>query len=538
MSPATLTRPTGASSRWGRWVTPRRPSLLALAVVGVLVLLVYDQAHLVLAHSRHWANEDHTLLWLAARDLGSFRFYQPNLYGQAYFTNFGTIPTEVLRRLGVGLATAGASSSALLAVSSWLVLGAAAWRRGHRLVGLLAVAAPVALSTDSLLAASSAGGRDAGAFLACLGVAILIWSPRSARHVALFAVFAGLGVVWDFSSAFLVAPAAVYALILNWPHRRVLLAGAAGALPAATWLVLTGLFYRSRPDYNWFKKGDYHPDVRLFSTAVTHLSHYLGPAEPELARWWVIPLVAGVALAAVLVATRKAVYVAPAVVAVLGFLYALSTNKITFAVDSVYLWTGRFFLAVPFLLLFLTYLVAESGALRLSPRRSLVAVATLVTLVVATFVVRQATFDDRMVDVVAVSRRDLFAQVTSVDGIEQRCAELVGLARRSGTDLLLFRNEVINPYACNALYYGAIKTVAPSVDRRAWRLNDEERIRRTRVVVVDADRAWCDQVYEKLALACDANTGVPGAVVLHFPAQPVLRLWRQLGEPFRLPPTH
>jgi hypothetical protein len=123
-----------------------------------------------------------------------------------------------------------------------------------------------------------------------------------------------------------------------------------------------------------------------------------------------------------------------------------------------------------------------------------------------------------------------------VNGIEERCAELVGLARRSGTDLLLFRNEVINPYACNALYYGQIKSVAPSVDRRAWRLDDEERLRRTVVVVVDADQAWCDQVYEKLHFVCDAHTGVPGAVVLRFPPQPVLRIWRQLGEPFRLRP--
>src|SRR5260370_24236198 len=112
-------------------------------------------------------NEDHGRLGLGGRDLGLLRFYQPNFYGQSYFTMFSAIPTEVLRRLGAALPTAGAASSALLAVGSWLLLGGAAWRRGHRVVAVLAVAAPVVLSTDSLLAASSAGGPGAGSFLAC-----------------------------------------------------------------------------------------------------------------------------------------------------------------------------------------------------------------------------------------------------------------------------------------------------------------------------------------------------------------------------------
>lgn len=533
---ATLTRAAGeASSRWARRAAQLR-SWMTIAVVGVLTLLVYDQAHLILAHARRWANEDHTLLWLGARDLGSFRFYQPNFYGQSYFTMFGAIPTELLRRVGVSLATAGASSSALLAISSWLVLGAAAWRRGHRVVGLLAVCAPIVLSTDSLLAASSAGGRDAGSFMACVGVAILLWSPRSARHVALFVAIAGLGVVWDFGSALLVAPAATYALMLNRSDRRAFVAGATGTIPAVAWLMASWVFYHAHPDYDSFKKGDFTPRLRELWTALTHVARYVAPVEPELARWFVVPLVVWVVITVVLVATRKAVFAVPAIAAVGAFLCALSSNKITFAVDAVYLWNGRFFLALPFLFVFLAYLVAESGVIRLSSGRASVVVASVLVLVVATFVVRQVTFDQRMAGVVQLSRQDLFAQVTPVRGIEGRCADLAALARRDRTDLLVFRNEVVNPYACNALYYGQVKTVAPSIERRTWRLNDEARLPRQRVVVVDADQAWCDQVRAKLQLGCDAKTGVPGAVLLDFPRQPFLPLWRRLGEPVRLRP--
>ena len=142
-----------------------------------------------------------------------------------------------------------------------------------------------------------------------------------------------------------------------------------------------------------------------------------------------------------------------------------------------------------------------------------------------------------MAGVVSLSRKDVYARAYPVSWIEARCAHLVALARRAGTDLLMFRTEVIEPYACNALYYGQIKTLTPATERRTWRLNDEERIPRHRVVVVDADQNWCELVRQNLQLGCDANTGVSGAVILDFPRQPVLPLWRRLGEPVRLRPV-
>jgi len=509
----------------------RRHAVLGAAAV-VLGLLAVDQVHLLLAHSRHWMNEDHALLWLGGRDLGSLRFFQPNFYGQSYFTMFGAIPTEILRRLGVALPTAGAASSALLAIASWLLLAAAAWRRGHRVVAVLAVAAPVVLSTDSLLAASSAGGRDAGSFLACAGTALLLWSPRSYRHVLGFTVLAGLGVAFDFGSALLVVPAAAFALLANRSNRRVLVAGALGLAAPAAWLVGTFLFYRAHPDYDFYKAGSFVPKAHAFTTAVSHVSRYLAPAEPEVARWYVVPLVGMVVLTVLLLRTRRVRYAVPPLIAVVGFLYALSTNKITFAVDAVYLWHGRFFLELPFLLWFLVYLLAESGTVRVTDRRALVALGAVTMAVVATFAVRTATFDHRMANVVRLSQRDAFAGVVSVTGVTQRCDALAAAAPKAGTDLVVFRIDVRLPYACEALHYGELHTLYPRFERRTWRLHDEDRRRRTRIIVGDADQAWCDQIRETVP-DCAPLPGVPGAVTVGFPAQPVVEFWRHLGEPVR-----
>jgi hypothetical protein len=509
----------------------RRTVVVGAAAVALLVLAA-DQAHLVLAHSRHWANEDHTLLWLGARDLGSFRFFQPNFYGQSYFTMFGAVPTEILRRLGVALPTAGAASSALLAVGSWVLLGAAAWRRGHRVVAVLAIGAPVVLSSDSLLAASSAGGRDAGSFLACAGTALLLWSPRSRRHVLAFTLIAGLGVAWDFGSALLVVPAAAFALLANRSDRKTLVTGALGLAAPAAWLLGTFLFYRAHPDYDFYKAGSFAPKAHAFSTAISHVSRYLAPAEPELARWYVVPLVALVVLTVLLLRTRRAMYAAPPLLAIGGFLYALSTNKITFAVNSVYLWHGRFFLELPLLLWFLVYLLAESGSVRVTDGRVLVVLGTTMLLVVGTAGVRTATFDHRMANVVREAQRDAFAAVVPVDTITPRCDQLVTAAQRAHTDLVVFRTEIRLPYACEALHYGKLRTLYPRFERRTWRLRDEDRRQRTRIVVGDADQSFCDQIHETVP-DCATVPGVPGAVSIGFPRQPVVEFWRHLGEPVR-----
>jgi hypothetical protein len=526
--------------RWGIGVAaahqPTRPSRrgrwLAVAAGVVVLVLVADQAHLLLGHSRHWMNEDHALLWLGGHDLLSGHFYQPNFYGQSYFTMFGAIPTEVFRRLGVALPTAGALSSALLAVGSWLLLAAAAWRRGHRVVALLALAAPAVLSTDSLLAASSAGGRDAGSFLACAGTAVLLWSPRSARHVGVFTLVAGLGVAWDFGSALLVVPAAAYALLINRADRRALATGALGLAGPAAWLAGTLLFYRAHSDYDFYKAGSFVPKAHAFSTAISHVSRYLAPAEPEVARWYVIPLVVGVALTVVLLRTRRAAYAVPPLLAIGGFLYALSTNKITFAVSAVYLWHGRFFLELPMLLWFLVYLIVESGVVRVTEGRFATAIGAVVLAVVVTVAVRTITFDHRMASVVRLSQQDAFAGVVSVTGVTQRCAALAFATPAQGTDLVVFRVDVRLPYACEALHYGQLRTLYPRFERRTWRLHDEDRRRRTRVVVGDADPSWCESIQGRVS-SCTALSGVPGAVVLGFPAQPVVELWRHLGEPVR-----
>jgi hypothetical protein len=85
------------------------------AAIGILlVLVVVDRARLTLSYARHWVNEDHTLLWYAARDLGHGRVMQPTFYGESYYTVYESAPAEIARRVGVSLGTGVALATACL----------------------------------------------------------------------------------------------------------------------------------------------------------------------------------------------------------------------------------------------------------------------------------------------------------------------------------------------------------------------------------------------------------------------------------------
>jgi hypothetical protein len=137
-----------------------------------------------------------------------------------------------------------------------------------------------------------------------------------------------------------------------------------------------------------------------------------------------------------------------------------------------------------------------------------------------------------MAEVVRLSQRKGFGAVVPVDVVTQHCDALAAAAHRAGTDLVVFRGDVRLPYACEALHYGELHTLFPRSERRTWRLHEEDRRRRARVLVSDTDQSWCDQIHETIP-GCAPVPGVPGAVTIDFPAQPVVELWRHLGEPLR-----
>jgi len=505
-------------------------------MIVLFVLLVIDQTRLTLGYARHWVNEDHTLLWYAGRDLGRGRFMQPTFYGESYFTVFDALPAELLRRAGVGIAGAMAVGEAILNIGGWPLLAFAAFRRGHRVMAAAALAVPMILTFEFLVASEKGSGGGAGVFLAMAGVAILISSPRRPANVGLFFALGSLGVVWNYTIVYLVVPAAVYAILINVRSPAAIGSAAAGTVPGIAWFAYVTAFLRRHPDYNLHKQVSYRPSLANLDRALRHSSRYFGWESPELIRWVGVPLLAAVVLLAAVAWSRRFSVVAPAVVGVALILVTLASRKVLDGTPSAYLGYGRFFLAVPAFAWFLVYALAETGSI---PRPSWLTtnVAVMVVVVVASvsFVGRNLSFDRRLGHITVVAERPTAgAPIKRASAVVADCLAVAGAARRADVDLVVYRYDRTSAYGCGALEYGHLETLFPDYDRRTWLVHQEARVKRTAFVAVGVTRAWCAHARADADVrSCVFVHGVPTAAVVRMAPMPVLTLWRDLGERVR-----
>jgi hypothetical protein len=503
----------------------------------LLALLVADQLRTVFRFSRYWANEDHTLLWYAAKELARGHIHQPNFYGQSYGTVFAALPQVALGLFAVRPNTGIALGGAGLMAGCWVALSVGAWLRGHRALALLALAIPVVLTNEYGLWGSMQA-RAPGSFLVALGVAVLIARPESTRALFAFCVLGGLGLLWDNGSVFLLTPAATYAVLVHWRSWRALITAALGVIPAAAWLLASQLFYRLNPDYDFHGVGSSSlPAPAYLWTVITHIDRYAQPLAPELLPWPAIPVVVVTGVVAVLFLTKRLQSVVPAAVALAVTLLTLATPKALDGSSSAFLSYGRLVYSVVTMTWFLGVLIAESGVLRSSGDkfRGLRATGTAATvaMVIAafiTFVVRGSTFDARFGQIAAVAKVST-APIVEVKQIDDRCTVLRQAAMQEGADLIVMSLDRTDAYACAVEPGSGMATLFPVYERRTWRLTEESHAIRSRILVTDVDDPWCraaDRVY-----TCRMKAGVPRVAVVDFPPQPVVPVLRKLGMSVR-----
>jgi hypothetical protein len=491
----------------------------------LLVVLAIDQGRVVMSFARHWANEDHTLMWYASREILGGRWHQPQFYGQAYSTIFAAAPAAALSLLRVRYSTGVQLSGAFLMTACWLVLALGAWLRGHRLVALVGLATPVVLSSDYGVWGSMQA-RAPGSLAAAVGVALLLAWPRSGLALFGFSLLGALGFAWDNGSVLLLVPAAVYAVTLHHRSVRTLIPGALGVLPAVAYQLWSARIIADHPDYDLHATLLLRPDLGVLGDSLAHLDRYLTYLAPELLRWWPVPLVVLAALAGALLFTRRPRFVLPALAALAVTALVLATPKALDGTASVFLPFGRIVESCATMTFFVGYLVAEAGIVRQQPRVTAAAAAAVLALSLATFGVRQATFHDRY-DALAVVAAHSAAPVGNTRDIGARCGQLFDVAQRSHAALVVFRADRTAAYACAAEPRLELITLFPLYDRRAWQLHRENHVARTRFLVTEVDETWCQSA--RAHYPCTIDPSVPDVALVETPPQPVVPTLRELG---------
>ncbi|MGZ6908345.1 MAG: hypothetical protein ACXVJ7_11820 [Acidimicrobiia bacterium] len=457
------------------------PAVLAPLTIGAVVLT--QQVVLLLAWFRHVTNEDFALLWAAARSWGHLSPHQPNFWGQTYGTTFEAVPTELLRWVGVGYPTGLPLVILVAHLATWWLPAAVAWRRGHRVLACLAIAAPMLLSTEYVISAS-VYSVVAGRVLAGVCAAIVVAGADERAPVAWACGLGALAFLFDASSALLAAPAVAYALVtrarVSRSRARDAATIAVALVPAAAWWTLTSWWYDRHPAENLHPAPTLTPSLHLLGDNLAHPGRLFGRFAPELLRVPALVLVVVAVVVVRAVAGRRPPVVAAALVFLGAALFAAAIPKSTDELPTVYFLATRTVLALP---IGLWFLLVVGPPLRWSRRASSAALAAAVAVTVVTGLVRAVTWDDRGAPLQRQAERAATYPLTPTTRIEHLCARVGRAARRSGARVAVF-SERTRAYACAGLLDDAVTTVFPEYERRAWVLLAVDRPQGARMLVV------------------------------------------------------
>ena len=475
-----------------------RSSALVLAAAGLV-----QQLLIVVGSARHVVSEDQALLWAAARDWGHLRPRQPNFWGQRYGVTFEAIPAELLRRVGVGFPTGLPLTVAAMGLVAWWLPGFAAIRRGHRALGLAALAAPLVLSSQYAVMGvvyNTAFAR----LLASLVLAAVVLRPAGRLTPALVVAAGGLAVQFDTSTALVVIPALVVLIAermagdrpvgpvppggVDLPHRRdsggrreTVIAAVVGAGPPVAWAWFTRRWYARHPDDAMHPAPTLHPTFGVLLDNLSNPTRHFTDLAPEL---WHSPVVVVAVVAALAVVGRRrqrpAAQSALAAVVGLGLLIlALPRSRDGFA--TVYYPVARVLLPLPIALWCCAWLLRSrsdgpetgAGSRRSGPpfdvRRSRPAVAVVIVLAVVSCGLRLARWDgggggvDRLF---AGARGFENYPLTPVPEMVGRCDRIARAAAAAHTAVVLDELRT-TAYACAGLQ-PSLMTLYPPYERRAW----------------------------------------------------------------------
>ena len=508
--------------------------LLGLALVAAL-------EHVRLARLVATAtNGDVTQFWYTAREWGAFHPRQPNVYGQTFGGNIEALPMELLRRLGAPPWSATTLVWAMFAVLGWLLLAVAAWRSSHRVLAVLAMAAPALLAAYYSFVIASVPEFQGTHFLVVAGVAILLTSPRHAGVEAGGWTLLGLGVLMEHGGVLLGGPVAIWYLLSRGLTRKRLSAVAVGALVPAAYQLWFWSFYRAHPDYTIFGSTSIRPSWSILVDSLKHLDRFFALFILELAPYWQLAAGVTLGLALVLIATREAKYVLPAAIVPVLLVWGMAT-PLAQKEFGPFLSSARLFVTLPYVLWFLAYLVAESGVLhrlwrsqRVRPKRlASVAVAGLTAFALISVGVRQVAYEDRVGGLLAEARVATYGFPTRTRALVATCAQLRAAARSVRASIIVFP-DAVGAYGCGAIDYGRITTLVagriPDIERRTWLLYGELQRTRSAAVLAGVHPGYCDFAAPRVARCRPAG---PHAVTLTFPPQTLLGLLMVLGVPVR-----
>jgi len=478
---------TGSRTRWIIWVG-----------AGVLASgLLIDQLRALLGFGRSHTDQDQTILWYAGRELLSGKVYEPNFFGQRYNTTFEAVPGALLHAAGLSWGTALPLATTLLVTLAWVLLAAAAYRRGQPVAALLALAAPLLVRVQYLLLFDAPRGVLAGDCTAALAMAIGLAARRYQIRLCSLVAIGGLAILWDYAAALAVIPVLVYVVCSDWPQYRrrgghTALLVAAAVVPPLAWYLFTITWWNAHHFDVTYPAATSSLRWSVWVHNFEHLSAYVSyfaPALAPVAGVAVFLLASGIVLVMILALRRRSLALLLANCSLLVLiLLALTSNSA--AEPGLYLAGSRILLPLPFAAWFLSFAVLDTAkGTRVYGPRTNQRVIAIVVLATISVIVTQINFSSVATRSITPTVGVSVANPTTV--LSPLCAALMRVYRSTDAQLLA-TNNVNVAYGCAA--EDGLNTLLPFFDRRGWLIQASLREPIQRILVAVPNCSYVDPV--------------------------------------------
>lgn len=458
----------------------------------LLFLVIVLRIFVLTDFSFQYTDSDQAIMWQGLKDYSKGEFHEPRFYGQAYNSMLEAFLAVPLYKSGIPPYKALPVITTLLAIFPFILISLLVFLKRSPKLALLILSIPLVLPVEYSLITSLPRGFVTGIFassFACLG----IFYPKSKRVFLSVFFAAALGFSLNANSVLLSVPCLAYLFLENIRNKQFYIYAGIGGISGLAIHFFANYFYVTHPYNNTHEFPLAFSFADLFAS-LPHLSWFFNDVTPLFWKAGILSLALFIILAFLFY--RKKEYKKAAIVAFIPVLILLSlgVNKIHDGAASVYFSYSRMYLALPVLLAFSISLFSSatsSGYFYLC-----------LVFPVSFFGYQVSILDNK---IAATADPNVFNMVTvaETDKIIAECNALQTVCKEHQVELIVVAgHEHYNfyNYGCATCTDEFPNTLAPTYERRTWRLlEDEKKVYHT-VLVIDAEKNRASEFVKRLEI--------------------------------------
>jgi hypothetical protein len=432
------------------------------------VMVLVEKLLVYFFFSIQYTDSDQTLLWQVATDLSNGIFHGPCFYGQSYGPNIEPLLAVPFMKMGLPVYAALPFATLILSTTPFFLLALYFKRKTSTRSALIPLMVCLMLPLEYSLLTSIPRGFVGGIFFVSLG--LFCWKYfRNILSLVFAGLFIGIGLYGNLNSALLL-PLIIPSI--HWNKKFIVRAAlffGIGLIIGLLPFYFNALFYKEHSELLIHVP----PSVKLswasFLETICRFNNYFDQVSPLFWRFGFISVLL-LPAAIILLWTKnkrlEAWSIAFVLMAILGSLFLEKTKESGY---SIFFSGGRFFLALPFVFIFLSLYVFSF----LSSKNKLKFNRIALAIVFVSFGIKTLLFSPLLENAIDKGKA-WYVHVVRIDELKKQCSEMKAFGENPSLLVAVTGDTPEQPvtYGCQCLKADFPSTYIPHYERRRWLISE------------------------------------------------------------------